>query len=377
MSEEKIVHRCDSCGGTMIFDARSQTLKCPNCGNYQEIADERTTREHALHEYEATKVSAQEKHSSTMECSGCGAQIELDERSSAVSCPYCGSSIVLAQRQLSAIVPDGLRPFQIDKNRAAEIFREWIRKRGLAPNELKRLYQQDKMMGIYLPYWTFDAQMNSPYSAMGGEDYQVEYTDSDGNTKYRTETEWYPVSGNVEAFFDDILIRASETLRPDLLRAIGNFNTRALVSYSPAYISGFAAEVHTIEFGQAHSEARSEMDGRTEAMIRSEVLARYDRVRDIRMSPRYTRETYKHILLPLYSTAYAYKGKTFQVLINGETGVIHGDYPKSIVKIALIILAVLIILALIYFFTQQVDAAAFVFDDVQEIACFEEYNIIL
>lgn len=377
MSEEKKVHRCDSCGGTMVFDPRSQTLKCPNCGNSENIVDEGTTREHALHEYVQTNISSEAKTSQTMECSGCGAQIELDERTSAVSCPYCGSSIVLAQRQLSSIVPDGLRPFQIDSKQAGEIFREWIGKRYLAPNELKRLYQQNKIMGIYLPYWTFDAQMTCSYTAEGGNDRQVAYEDSEGNTKYRTETDWYSVSGRVEAFFDDILIRASETLRTDLLDLISGFNTKALVSYSPAYISGYAAEVHTIEFNQAHSEARERMNSRTETLIRSDVLRRYDRVRDIEMWPNYTEETYKHILLPVYSTAYAYRGKSYQVLINGETGKIIGDYPKSAVKIALIVLAILIILAVIYFITQNADASAYIFEDLYDIASGAEDMIYL
>lgn len=367
---EKTTYSCESCGGTMEFDVKTQALKCPNCGNERQIIDQKTTREHDLREYQASVVSKQDKNSKTMECNSCGAQIEISAETTAVTCPYCGSNIVLAAKQLASIIPDGIRPFQIDKKQVGSIFREWIRKRWLAPNELKHLYQQDKVMGIYLPYWTFDAQMESAYTAMGGRDRQVAYTDSDGNTKYRTETDWYYTSGHVQAFFDDILIRASWTLQEDLMGSIGKFNTKKLVSYSPDYMSGYASEVYTVEFYDAHQEARQEMNYRTENMAEEDVLRRYDHVKNVSISPRYSNETYKHVLLPVYSTAYAYKGKVYHVLINGESGVISGDYPKSPFKIALLIILGLILLTLIYFLMQEGDIAYESWREDAEYLCY-------
>ena len=53
------------------------------------------------------------------------------------------------------------------------------------------------------------------------------------------------------------------------------------------------------------------------------------------MNEHYDAETYKHVLLPVYSTAYRYKNKTYTVLINGQTGRVKGEYPKSVAKITL------------------------------------------
>ena len=83
--------------------------------------------------------------------------MEVEATSTAKECPYCGTAFVLAEKQLSNIVPDGVLPFKIDKNRVGEIFRRWMKGRWLAPGELKHLYQKDKLQGIYIPYWTFDA----------------------------------------------------------------------------------------------------------------------------------------------------------------------------------------------------------------------------
>lgn len=365
---EKTVYYCDSCGGIMAFDTKTQSLKCPNCGNQKEIIDEKTTKEHDIEEYKPTSVSPDDKTTKTMECNGCGAHIEIDQATTALTCPYCGSNIILAAKQLAAIIPDGIRPFQIDKKQVGVIFRKWISGRWLAPNELKNLYQQDKVMGIYLPYWTFDAKMESSYTAMGGRDRRVAYTDSEGKTKYRTETDWYHTSGFVSGFFDDVLIRASITLQGDLMRNIGDFDTKRLVSYSPAYVSGYASEVYTVTFTEARSYAKDEMNYRTQRMIEQDVLRKYDRVRNINMNPLYSDETYKHVLLPVYSTAFGYKGKSYNVLINGETGSISGDYPKSIIKITLLILLAIVILAVVYYFSQRAESGSFSYDFLNNLA---------
>jgi len=42
----------------------------------------------------------------------------------------------------------------------------------------------------------------------------------------------------------------------------------------------------------------------------------------------------------VYATAYNFKGKTYSVLINGQNGKIAGQYPKSPLKIALIIIII-------------------------------------
>ena len=91
-------------------------------------------------------------------CAGCGAKVEVDALSTAVECPYCGSKYVLADKQEDALVPDGVIPFQFDKEMAGRKFTSWVRGRFWAPGELKHVYQRDRLQGIYLPYWTFDAQ---------------------------------------------------------------------------------------------------------------------------------------------------------------------------------------------------------------------------
>lgn len=53
---------------------------------------------------------------------------------------------------------------------------------------------------------------------MGGEDYEVSYQDDEGEIQTEIRTRWYPTSGHVHNFFDDVLINASNKLKSNLIK---------------------------------------------------------------------------------------------------------------------------------------------------------------
>ena len=100
----------------MEFNATAQALKCPNCGREVKIENNpKDIVEHSLDVHILKTIKVSEKTSTSMECEGCGAMVEVDATSSATTCPYCGSHYVLSKKQIESIVPDGVIPFKIDK----------------------------------------------------------------------------------------------------------------------------------------------------------------------------------------------------------------------------------------------------------------------
>ncbi len=362
------VYYCSNCGGIMEFNVKSQSLKCPNCDTEVTIAnDKNKIVEHDLNRRAMQKLSVSEKKSSTMQCKGCGARVEVSSDCTATECPYCGSKYVLADKQEEAVLPDGVVPFKVDKNQVKETFSKWISKRWLAPGKLKNLYERDKIQGIYVPYWTFDADVKCDYSAQGGKNREKQVKKSDGSTTTETVTDWYSTFGTVNKFFDDVLIRGSKNLKESQLKGIENYEVKnSLVSYSPEYLSGYSAECYTVSLEQAHKDAVRVMEHELENLVRQDVLKRYDEVRDISLSPKYQEETYKHILIPVYSTAYSYANKNYTVLINGQTGKIKGAYPKSPVKIAIIIAIIVAIIVSIFVVRAHASELPVIEDNVQQ-----------
>ena len=74
---------------------------------------------------------------------------------------------------------------------------------------------------------------------------------------------------------------------------------------------------------------------------------RADTHRNLRVDPTFQRQTFKHVLLPIWLVGYRYGTRDYQVVVNGATGQVAGEYPKSWVKITLAIIAALIVLFIV------------------------------
>ncbi|AMD95278.1 hypothetical protein [Leptotrichia sp. oral taxon 847] len=343
---------CKNCGGPMKYDPKSQNLKCENCGYQVELPKEMTYKRHALKEYEYNLRKVPEEKTTVIQCESCGATIELSSEKASTNCPYCGSNIIVSEKIMSILEPDGLRPFLIEQKEVKTIFSNWIRKRWFAPNALKNLYQTGKIMGIYLPYWSFDNDADCDYVAEGGIDRMEEY-EEDGKTYTRTITDWYPVRGNVENEFVDVVVPGSRSLQRKLLNKLPEFSVESTIKFDSGYLAGYSSEVFKVPMQEGYEQAKEIMRDVLENLISGDVLRNYDHVRSIRMSVKWYNEYYRLLMLPVYSTSYLYDKKTYQVVINGENGAIIGEYPKSVVKIMLAILAGIIVAILIYSFLKN------------------------
>lgn len=62
--------------------------------------------------------------------------------------------------------------------------------------------------------------------------------------------------------------------------------------------------------------------------------------------------TFKHILLPIWISAYKYNNKVYRFMINGRTGEVQGERPYSWIKITLAILLAIIVIIVIYLLSQ-------------------------
>ncbi len=362
-------YRCEACNGIMEFDAASQMLKCPNCDNQIPVFSEKDRVEIHNLTLDAKRMNQpDQKATKTLECSGCGARIEVAGNETAARCPYCDSTYVMAKEQEATLVPDGLLPFKIDKNDLGQKFSQWMKKKWLAPGELKNLYQRDQFQGLYIPYWGFDADADCSYTAMGGRRRTVHYRDANGHDNMRVETDWYHTHGRIRHDFRDVKVPASERFKKGLFRGIEPFHFEQLMPYSPDYFSGYMSENYSIGLDAGHNDAVASMKKDLTKMAANDVTRRYDTVRDVRIRAVFQNERYKYVMLPVYATSYSYKDKQYTVLVNGQTGKFHGEYPKSPVKIALLVIIALILLIFGYVYCQNQEA----YGMQPQTTCYEE-----
>jgi hypothetical protein len=63
----------------------------------------------------------------------------------------------------------------------------------------------------------------------------------------------------------------------------------------------------------------------------------------------YSNQTFKHILVPVWLLSYDYGAKKYQVVANGYTGVIAGNYPYSAWKIFLLVVTILMVVLIVMY----------------------------
>ena len=343
--EEIELFFCPGCGGNMVFDIKNQILKCPHCETELPIDSTGSVQEYSFDEICDSDLSDNwTDEVFSIECRSCGAEVITSQQETTTSCLYCGSSHILQKKQTSGIQPEGVIPFKITKQDADKKFGEWVKKQWLAPNDFKQLYQKSELKGVYVPYWTYDAKTSGVYQCRVGTYYHVTRRHSNGQTVRQRKIKWRRVQGFVSDDFDDVLVGASSNISEVMLRKVEPFDTQKALPYQTEYLSGYIAEHYTLGVKDGFKIAQQRMCESLGQKQEIELLRRYDCVDTMNVIASYEDVTFKHILLPIWIISYHYKDKNYQFLLNGETGKYYGDYPKSKVKIALIVITITLLI---------------------------------
>jgi predicted RNA-binding Zn-ribbon protein involved in translation (DUF1610 family) len=346
---------CPSCGGEAIWNAAKQKLVCPFCGTEApaKIDDSGAIAEHDLVAAlrgitdDARGWQADKRQ---VRCQSCNAISVLDPKRQAQNCEFCGSAQLVPYTETKpAFRPESVLPFKIAEGGARDRIRAWYGKLWLAPGKLKRRALTDTVHGIYLPYWTFDANVDAEWTADAGYYYyETETYVENGQTRTRQvqRVRWEPAAGRLSHFFDDDLVCASVGVRSDLVQGIEPFPTGELKPYDAGYVAGWVVERYQIDLVAAAQRARAAMDAKMQALCAQQIPG--DTYRNLVVRSDYSKQTFKHILAPVWLLAYSFGAKKFQCVMNGVTGAIKGEYPKSPWKIALIVLAIFIVVLIVF-----------------------------
>ena len=343
----------------MQFDPATGGMKCPFCGQTQALPaeDPARVRPHPLEEFLAPAgatlrpISAQALE---VTCDGCGSVVAFEPPEVAGACAFCGAGLVAQPKAADPLIaPDAVLPAKIPKEQAMGEVRQWLQTRWFAPNALKRVARQEGIGGVYLPFWDYDADTISRYQGERGNHYWVtesyEESDGQGGTVTRTRqvqrTEWHPASGEVSRRFENVLVAASRSVSESKLDALEPWGLEALCPYEPAYLAGFKAQRYQVELPEGFEKAKHVMQKTIEKDVRRDIGGDEQRIETIQTG--YSSVMFRQLLLPVWIGAYRFQKKVYQVAVNARTGEVQGERPFSAAKIALLVMAVLIIVGLL------------------------------
>lgn len=352
---------CHNCGSAINYHVGDKILRCISCGYTESISEHHEQlKEYPLNEaLKNFRLKPLVTANTTVTCNSCGARSEWDVNSLSDLCPYCSTPIAKLDTENQRLQIEAIVPFRVEKSVAFDAFAQWIKKRWFAPNVLKEMAGHSKQLtGIYVPHWTFDSLTYTDYRGQRGENYteyvtQTRIVNGKSQTVTRpvTRVRWYAAAGQVRLMFDDVLVLAAMLIPKTIVNRLRPWQLNQAKPYTAEYLAGLKAQYYQLDLDEAFVVAQQRMSVDIEHAIRRDIGG--DRQRIQHKSTRYQNSTYKLMLLPVWHSAFEYKNKQYQFVINGQTGKVSGQYPKSPIKIAAAIIVGLIVLGLAAYFYQQ------------------------
>lgn len=349
-------YQCKQCGAAMKYQPGTTFLHCDYCGSNTNIEARRVEEVQELdfeqHAHDFEKLNT--KATKIISCRKCGAESSFSENMKSVECPYCTSPLIESDAHEERLIqPSYLLPFKVADKDITGHMSTWLKRLWFAPNKLKRkaLYT-NKLQGVYIPCWTYDAQTNTNYTGQRGDTYTTT-VGSGKNRRTVVRTRWTYRSGHISLFFDDVMVPASKMVSSDVMNEIENWDTMNMVETNNQFLSGFITEKYVVNMNTGYEYAKRKMESQIDASIRNDIGG--DRQQIDSKKTVYSNIKFKLILLPVYLSSYTYRNKLYHFFVNGRTGKVTGSRPYSVIKITLAVIFGLILLAafIIFINSQQ------------------------
>jgi predicted RNA-binding Zn-ribbon protein involved in translation (DUF1610 family) len=317
---------CPVCGGHLTVDNDAKQVYCRFCGHESALKDQVSVGHDilgmALLERKAQRVKWV-IGDRLLHCNQCGAERTIPARTLSMVCPFCGSNQVVEQDALKSFEqPDGLIPFAITEDEAKAAIQE--RLEGLS-ERLYRVFDDNRVtgatiVGVYLPFWVFDALLEVTVSTFDKRTYNrdLRWLQA-GNTGYSNTKSLGGING--------MPICAVQSPPPELTRELGEFELDAMLPYEPKLLAKYPAELYDIDFDEASLEAR----GRAAEQMREEQLGFKDPNVEMSVSSSAIQMSFSLVLMPVWVATLTERDRDVRTaLVNGQSGkVVLGKARKS------------------------------------------------
>ena len=214
--------------------------------------------------------------------------------------------------------PDFVIPFAIDREKAVEIFTQWIGKKKYVPKAFYSPDQIEKISGVYFPYWLYSCSVDGKLDAEGTKI----KTWVMGNIRY-TETQKFKVDRSGRMRVEHVTRNALKKANRQLVEGVLPFEMKELREFTTGYLSGFIAE---------------NRDMNSQEFAADVAVQGYDSLNVKACRIDMDDELWKYALMPVWTLTYRdqIKNKIYYFACNGQTGKICGELPVDKGKLAVL-----------------------------------------
>ena len=323
MAEQVQQYKCPNCAAELRFHPKKQGFVCEYCESFFTPEECKAANEQmaAQAQENAPKEEEFENNSNLYSCPSCGAEIVADDNTAASECYYCHNPVVLKGRLSGKYRPAKVIPFQITREDAEDIFKEWCKKRWFLPKSFVSSSQLLHMAGVYVPFWVADCRVDGKMRAVC----KKVRSWTSGSYRY-TETSEFDVYRDASIQFRGIPADGSSKIEDALMEAIEPFDYSGTKDFEMAYLSGFLSDKYDVNKAQVFPRIRNRAVNGSDQLMRASMIG-YDAVRVTQSDMQVLQTDWQYMLLPVWFMTYDYQGKQYSFAINGQTGKQAGTPP--------------------------------------------------
>lgn len=334
----------------MAWNPAAQSMGCASCGGTVAVADHGAPV--VLHQIDVAAIPpGSPGRDVEVTCAGCGATIPAPADVIAGLCSYCRAPFVVTSGHGADPLPDGVVAATIDIHKAEEAVGTWVASRRFAPRHFKSEAQRPRITLGYHPLFAFNTLTSTTYNGQRGDNYTVTVwvtvpnPNGGSHQEARAETRirWSQASGTVAGEFQGVAVAAENA--PEGETGSGDWDLNSAHSYRDDYMVGAVAHAATAPVSEGWEEAKASIAPAIEQLICEDIGGDHQRIDQAFTN--YSSSSYCYLLVPSWSGDYEWKGTTYAIEVNAETGTASGTRPYSAVKIALAIIAGVLVVAAI------------------------------
>ncbi|MCQ2407207.1 MAG: hypothetical protein MJ065_01605 [Oscillospiraceae bacterium] len=344
---ESVAFKCPNCNADIKFSASDQKFNCEYCGS-SFTEQEMKTIAAAIEEQAANSPEEEirtdsefEEHTNIYHCDSCGAEIMADENTAATFCYYCHNPVVLAGRVSGGFRPKYVLPFQIDRNTAIGHFQDWCKKHWFLPKDFLDAGQQEKIVGLYVPFWVTDVNVSAEMDALG----KNVRSWTTGSYRY-TETKEFAVARKANVVLKGLPADGASHIDDDLMEAVEPFDYQAVKPFAMQYLSGFMAEKYDQDMAAMFPRIQKRAVQASDQLVRAS-MSHYSSISVTRSDIKVMSTSWDYMLLPVWFMTYKYGDKIYEFALNGQTAKFVGTPPLSKGRVAAFCTAIGLLAALI------------------------------
>jgi DNA-directed RNA polymerase subunit RPC12/RpoP len=239
-----------------------------------------------------------------IKCPHCGAPIAFEPGEILATCKYCGFTIVIETGQTfsyeHSLLLNKYDPMQVE-----EQVRSWMREGFLKPSDLAKKSKITEKQLVYLPFWVVSVEAKSSYKGI-----------------FERITPAVTKEGIIEKEYDWLVLARKGTefpIRDYVVPLEGK------IVYDFRRIEAFAQIFNgEVDKADAEEQAKAEIEANHRFLAQQDV----DKIIEIKTEMKIEETVYLHA--PLWFIKYDYRGKVYQLIVDGATGsVIKGDIPAK------------------------------------------------